>query len=423
MSDAETPPRSFPKGFVWGAATAGHQIEGNNINSDYWFLENIEPTTFAERSGDACNSYHRFGEDIALLAQLGFNSYRFSIEWARIEPSPGHFSVAELDYYKGVIECCHEHGVAAIVTFNHGTCPLWFAMAGGWINPDAPSLFARFCSTAAKALADGIAFALTLNEPQLSKVFRSIPGAEAYFGRQDPLAREMHDVASLKTNVERFVTTEYPDSEGMTPQLIAAHEQGFAAIKAERGELPIGVTLSMTDFQPGGEGSPFEEVRAHAYGEWLDVIKRAGDFTGVQTYRSIRIPGTGPDFAPLPPLPFTDPGDRLAAIQRPEALRNTVEYTFGQTNKPVLVTENGLETHDDTRRVWYIGEVLSGLHKAIEGGVPVLGYLHWSLLDNFEWTRGYAPKFGLFAVDRADFARTPKASAEHLGAIARRNAL
>ena len=132
------PDPSIPKGFRWGAATAGHQIEGNNVNSDLWFLENIEPTTFVERSGDACDSYHRYEVDIVLLAGLGLDTYRFSIEWARIEPTWGRFSVAEIDHYKRVVECCHAHGVAPAVTFIHGAAPRWFAEAGGWLNPDAP---------------------------------------------------------------------------------------------------------------------------------------------------------------------------------------------------------------------------------------------------------------------------------------------
>ncbi len=422
MSDSEVHRRRFPDGFVWGAATAGHQIEGNNVNADYWFLENLEPTTFVERSGDACDSYHRYEEDVSLLAELGLNCYRFSIEWSRIEPSRGHFSVAVLDHYKRVIECCNAHGVGAAVTFFHGTAPLWFAMAGGWLNPEAPSLFARFCSTAAAALADGMDFAFTLNEPQVGKVFRSIPGAEGYFGRQDPLALQVHATAAHMLSCERFVSMEHPDLDGMTPQLIAGHELGFAAIKAARGDLPVGVTLSVTDFQPGGEGSPYEAVRATAYGEWLDTIKRAGDFTGVQTYRMVRIPGTGSPFPPLPVLPFTEPGDRMAELQQPVALRNTVEYIHTETGKPVLVTENGIETEDDARRIWYIDAALDGLLEAIDHGVPVLGYFHWTLIDNFEWIRGYAPKMGLAAVDRSTFARLPKPSATHLGAIARRNA-
>jgi beta-glucosidase len=421
MSSTDSARRAFPEGFVWGAATAGHQIEGNNVNSDFWFLENLTPTTFVERSGDACDSYHRYEEDIALLAGLGLSCYRFSIEWSRIEPSRDHVSQAELDHYKRMIECCHSYGVVPAVTFVHSTLPLWFARAGGWLNREAPALFARYCSAAARAL--GLAFAFTINEPQVGKVFRCIPGAEGYFGRMDPLALEVHAHAAKRLGSERFVTMEYPDLDGMTPQLVAGHEEGYAAIKAERSDLPVGVTLSVTDFQSGGEGSPFATVRANAYGEWLEAIRRTGDFTGVQTYRMVRIPGTGAPLPALPTLPFTQPGDRLADMERPEALRHTVEYVHAETGKPVLVTENGLETANDERRVWYIDQVLAGLHEAIAHGVPVLGYLHWTLLDNFEWIRGYAPKMGLVAVDRTTFERSPKPSAAHLGAIARRNEL
>jgi beta-glucosidase len=423
MSSTDAARRAFPEGFVWGAATAGHQIEGNNVNSDFWFLENLTPTTFVERSGDACDSYHRYEEDVALLAGLGLGCYRFSIEWSRIEPSRDHVSQAELDHYKRMIECCHSYGVVPAVTFVHSTLPLWFGRAGGWLNPEAPALFARYCSTAARALGDGLAYAFTLNEPQVGKVFRCIPGAEGYFGRQDPLALEVHAHAAKRLGSEQFVTMEHPDLDGMTPQLIAGHEEGYAAIKAERSDLPVGVTLSVTDFQSGGEGSPFATVRADAYGEWLETIRRTGDFTGVQTYRMVRIPGTGAPLPALPTLPFTEPGDRYAELQRPEALGNTVEYVHAETGKPVMVTENGLETDNDDRRVWYIDQVLEGLHDAIARGVPVMGYLHWSLLDNFEWIRGSAPKMGLVAVNRTTFERSPKPSAAHFGAIARRNAI
>ncbi|MEO6567459.1 MAG: family 1 glycosylhydrolase [Opitutaceae bacterium] len=415
--------KPFPKGFRWGVAGAAHQIEGNNTNSDFWFLENIKPTIFVDRSGDACDSYHRYAEDIALLAGLGFDTYRFSIEWARIEPTRGEFSQAELDHYKRVIACCRDHGVTPAVTFMHSTTPLWFAMAGGWLNPEAPALFARYCSTAAKALASEMGFAFTLNEPQVDKVFRAIPGSEAYFGKQDVQAKKMHEAAAKALNVERFITMAYPDIDGMTPLLVAGHEQGYAAIKAVRSDLPVGVTLSVTDFQPDGEGSPFEVARRAAYGAWLDSIVRAADFTGVQNYRQIRIPGTGQPFPPLPTMPFTEPGDKRAALQRPEALRNTVEYIHAQTKKPVLVTENGLETENDERRIWYIDAALTGLQQCVASGVPVLGYLHWSILDNFEWMRGYKPTFGLVAVDRTTFKRTPKPSAAHLGNIARSNAI
>jgi beta-glucosidase len=418
------PTRHFPPDFVWGTATAAHQIEGNNVNSDFWFLENLDPTVFVERSGDTCDSYHRYEEDIELLAGLGLNCYRFSIEWARIEPSQGHFSRAELDHYARVMRCCEAHGVRPAVTFFHATAPRWFGAQGGWLNPGSPALFARYCATAAEALAERMAFAFTINEPQVGTVFRAIPGAaESYFGPHDERSREMHAEAARLLGVEQFVTMEYPELDGMMPQLVAAHEQGYAAIKDVRADLPVGVTLSVTDFEPSSEGSTVFEIRERAYREWLETIKRAGDFTGVQTYRMIRIPGTGPDYPPLPPLPMVDPDDPIAAMQRPEALRNTVEYVAAETGKPVLVTENGLETEDDERRIWYIGAALAELHAAIEGGTPVLGYLHWSLLDNFEWTRGYGPKFGLISVDRETFERRPKPSAATLGAIARANAV
>jgi beta-glucosidase len=416
--------RRFPKSFRWGTATAGHQIEGNNLNSDFWLLENIQPTTFVERSGDACDSYHRYEEDIALLAGLGFNAYRFSLEWARIEPTRGQFSSAELDYYKRVIDCCRKYRIDPAVTFVHATAPRWFAEAGGWLNAEAPALFARFCSAAAKALASDMAFAFTLNEPQVARAFRAIDAAAAsYFTKHDALERAAHAAAAKATNAERFVTMNYPDIDGMTPQLIAGHEQGFAAIKAERSSLPVGVTLNIIDFQPGSEDSPYLEVRQRAYGDWLQSVRRAGDFVGVQIYRQIPVSGKGKPLPMPPPMPISEPGDMMSNLARPEALRNGIDYVYAQTQKPILVTENGLQTDTDANRIWYIDAALSALHESIANGVPVLGYFHWSLLDNFEWEQGYKPKFGLVAVDRTTFKRTPKPSANHLGAIARRNAL
>jgi len=376
--------KKFPKDFRWGVATAGHQIEGNNVNSDYWLLENLEPTAFKERSGDACDSYHRYEEDIALLAGLGFNSYRFSLEWARIEPTRGQFSTAELDHYKRVIECCLKHRIDPAVTFMHATTPRWFAMAGGWLNPEAPALFARYCSTAAKALGHEMRFAFTINEPQVDKTFRSIGSAAAnYFTKHDELERAAHAAAARASGSERFVSMSYPDIDGMTPQLIAGHEQACAAIKSENSTLPVGVTLNVIDFQPGTEESPYLEVRQRAYGDWQECVRRTGDFVGVQIYRRIPLIGKGKALPTPPPMPFTDGESMMSRLSRPEALRNGIDYVYEQTKKPILVTENGIETENDARRVWYIDAALAGLQESIATGVPVLGYFHWSLLDNF----------------------------------------
>jgi beta-glucosidase len=122
--------------FLWGAATAAHQVEGGNTNCDSWLLEHIEGTIYSEPSGDACDHYHRYAEDIRLLAVLGFNAYRFSIEWARIEPQAGEYSIAQLDHYRRMLAACHEHGIKPVVTFHHFTSPLWVAARGGWEAPE-----------------------------------------------------------------------------------------------------------------------------------------------------------------------------------------------------------------------------------------------------------------------------------------------
>lgn len=414
---------AFPGNFRWGVATAAHQIEGNNTNSDFWLLENIKPTTFADRSGDACDSYHRYQDDIALLATLGFNTYRFSIEWARIEPSRGFVSLAELDHYKRVIECCHRHRITPVVTFFHCTAPIWFAQAGGWLNPDSSAWFAHYCSVAAKALADGMEYALTINEPQVAKVFRSIPGTSGAFAKRDQADIASHAAAAKATGCERFVTMNHPDIDGMTPQLLAAHEKGYAAIKAERSALPVGVTLNVVDFQPATEESPYMEVRKRAYGEWFACVRKAGDFTGAQIYRQFTIPGSGKPLPKLEPLPYLQGEGRMASFSRPEAVFNALEYVYQETQKPILITENGIETENDLRRLWYIDQVMPELKRALDHGIPLLGYLHWSLIDNFEWTQGFKVKYGLASVDRTTFERKAKPSGVHLGEIARRNAI
>ncbi len=142
---------TFPANFLWGTATAAHQVEGNNLNCDYWVLEHTPGSPFVEPSGDACDQYHRYADDIAMLARLGFNSYRFSIEWARVEPEPGEFSRAALDHYRRVLACCHDHKITPVVTFHHFTSPRWVAGDGGWEDKKTAELFARYCERAAAA--------------------------------------------------------------------------------------------------------------------------------------------------------------------------------------------------------------------------------------------------------------------------------
>ena len=174
---ARKPKPDFPKGFLWGTATAGHQVEGNNVNADVWFEEHVSPTVYAEPSGDAANSFELWGTDMDLVKGMGLNSYRFSLEWPRIEPAPGLFSQVMLDHYKAMIRGCRDRGLIPVVTFNHFTTPVWFAARGGWSNPEAPDLFARFCDKAARHLAAEIGYATTLNKPNLAGVLQDLlPG-------------------------------------------------------------------------------------------------------------------------------------------------------------------------------------------------------------------------------------------------------
>jgi beta-glucosidase len=195
--------------------------------------------------------------------------------------------------------------------------------------------------------------------------------------------------------------------------MVAAHYQAFAALKATRASLPVGVTISTQEIEGVGPGNKADEIRAALHGPWFEAASKA-DFVGVQTYSRYRI---GPD-GPLP-LPADAPRTDAGYEYRPEALEATIRHAAKITGRPVIVTENGIATTDDRRRVAFIETALAGVARCIADGIDVRGYIHWSLLDNFEWVYGYSQHFGLVEVDRNTFARTPKPSAVHLGKLAR----
>ncbi len=395
--------KAFPKGFVWGTATAGHQVEGNNVNADCWLLENTRPTVFAEPSGDAANSFELWRRDLDLVTALGLNSYRFSIEWARIEPVPGTFSIAMLDHYKAMIDGCRQKGLRPIVTFNHFTTPIWFAARGGWNAPDSPQLFARFCDRAARHLAAGIDHATTLNEPNLSGVLQFLlpPG----LFEQD---KAMAAAAAKQLGVEVFSAGNglyQSDPVRVQANLQAAHTAGKAAIKAVRPDLPVGVSLAMLDEQEAEPGSLRDAMREKFYNSWLRLA-RADDFLGVQNYERNRWTKTGK----LDP-PADARRNTMGAEVYPPSLAGAVRYAYEVAKVPIMVTEHGVGTDDDSIRAWLIPEALRSLREAMDDGVPVKGYLHWSLVDNFEWVFGYRIHFGLHTLDRKTFERRPKPSA------------
>ena len=394
----------FPKGFLWGAATAAYQVEGNNVGSDVWAMEHARPTVYMEPSGDAANSFALWPVDLDLVKSLGLNSYRFSLEWGRIEPAKGEFSVAMLDHYKAMIAGCRARGLVPVVTFNHFTTPVWFA---------------RYCERAARHLAAGIGYATTLNEPNLTGVLDLVlPGdiGKRLLGDD----RAMQEAAARAHGVARFLPGNplyVADPQVVQKHLLAGHKAGRDAIKSVRADLPVGVSLAIIDDQSAGAHSLRDAMRDKLYRAWLEAA-RGDDFIGVQNYeRTI-----WDDKGRLPAPKGAETNDAGAEIY-PPSLADVVRYAHEVSRVPVMVTEHGVNAADDRKRERLIPAALAELKRAIDDGVPVLGYMHWSLIDNFEWVFGYGPRFGLCALDRKTFKRTPKPSAAVLGAIAKRNSL
>ncbi|MGN7149857.1 glycoside hydrolase family 1 protein [Arthrobacter sp. SAFR-179] len=408
----------FPRDFLWGVATAGHQVEGNNVNSDTWFLEHLPGTIFAEPSGDAVDHYHRYREDVALIAGLGFTSYRFSIEWARVEPEKGHFSVAELDHYKRVLEACHEHGLTPVVTFHHFTSPRWLLQMGGWEGQETPDLFARYCARVMAHLGHLIGVACTLNEPNLPWLLESFGiGGEAPENRGSV---PMWAAAAERLGVDASTVApfQFCSTEAGFQVKVAAHRAATAAIKAHRPDLQVGWTLANSDIQSIAGGEEIAgRVRRDVNERFLEA-SRGDDFVGIQTYgRTVY----GPDGHT--PSPGGVPTNQMGEEIYPQALEATIREAHRIAGIPVMVTENGLATEDDTQRVDYLKAAVDGVASCLADGIDVRGYIAWTAFDNFEWIFGYRPKFGLIAVDRSTQERIPKESARWLGSLARQQSL
>jgi beta-glucosidase len=394
---------SFPDRFLFGTATSAHQVEGGNVNSDWWEWEHREGTPCAEPSGDACDFYHRYRDDIALMARLGFNAFRFSIEWARIEPEEGEFSSAALGHYRRLLECCQEHGITPFVTFLHFTLPRWLAARGGYLLPDFPRLFARYAHESAAALGDIIGYACTINEPEGL-------GEGGYVIGVNPPGRK-GDMEAMWRVAEHA---------------LEAHQLASVAIRSET-KAPVGVTLALPDLQyedGAHPGSTPVELNSQVSDRFFELA-RNDEFIGVQTYTRNRFGPEGPRGphvqweTDLPPE--TEEITQLGQEVYPKALGNTIRRSWQSTGgTAIVVTENGIATGDDSKRIRFIRESLHEVLDCLAADIDVRGYLYWSFLDNFEWSLGYRPTFGLVAVDRQTFARHPKPSADWFGKVARK---
>ena len=414
---------AFPQGFLWGSATAAHQVEGNNINSDLWAEEHAEGSPYRDKSGDAIDHYHRYREDIALLAELGLNAYRFSIEWARVEPEPGFYSQAVIDHYRDVLMTCHAHGLTPVVTMHHFTSPRWLIRLGGWASPETPERFADYCAAVFRELGEWIPYVQTMNEVNLPILLKDLftqldfmppVGIDASYWTA-PQWREIA-AASCGTTVDRYFTFHMASDEASIAVLNEAHRKARAAIKAVSPHTKVGLSMALSDMQsiPGGEADAEKAWNAN-FAPFAESV-RGDDFFGLQNYtREVY----GPDgrVPAAPDAEMTQAGYEFY----PEALANVIRRVSRELTVPILISENGIATDDDERRIEFIRRALGGVRSCIADGADVIGYLYWTAFDNFEWTFGYSMRFGVIGVDRATQRRTVKESGRYLGRVARSN--
>lgn len=433
----------LPKGFLVGAATAAHQVEGNNIHCDYWAMEQMEHTSFNEPSLECVDHYNRYEEDIKLMAEAGLNAYRFSVEWARIEPEQGVYDESEIAHYRKVLECCRENGIEPIVTMHHFTSPKWLIANGGWENEATIDAFAKYCAYVTEQLGDLMHYVCTINEANMGLQIAEI--AERYKRQmmakmQAAATQKDKDSDTAKKTVESSVQvginmqsmgdsmkkqkeehlqifgTEDPQTfvSARTKEgdilVMRAHQAARKAIKAVRPELKVGITMSLHDIQAveGGEETAKQEWEKE-FLHYLPYI-REDDFFGLQNYTRSLI---GPD--EILPVPEESEKTQMDYEYYPQALGHVIRKAHEELDIPIMITENGVGTADDNRRIAFIQEAMKGVEGCIADGIPVLGYMYWSLLDNFEWQKGFSMTFGLIAVDRKTQTRYPKESLKLLG--------
>ncbi len=425
---------AFPNGFFIGAATAAHQVEGHNIHSDYWAQELLPHSSFTEPSGEACDHYNRYEEDIKLLAEAGLNAYRFSIEWARIEPEEGKFDENEIEHYRRVIACCRRNHVEPIVTLMHFTSPVWLIRKGGWEAESTIEDFRRYAAYVTEKLGGELKYICTINEANMGLQLAAISRRFTLMAQQAAAkAKSAEGSVQVGMNFEKmmenmkyaaaenaevfgtpqpqiFVSSRTPEGDAL---VFRAHQAAKAAIKTLYPNIKVGITLSMHDCQalPGGE-SFAEAAWDEEFRHYLPFLQD-DDFLGVQNY-------TRTQYGPAGQLPCPE-GAELTQMDYefyPEALEHVLRKVHEDFKGVLIVTENGVAVSDDSRRVEFIRRALAGVERCLADGIPVKGYCYWSLMDNFEWQKGFGMTFGLIAVDRATQKRTPKGSLTFLGSYA-----
>lgn len=406
----------FPNNFLWGAATSSHQVEGNNINNDWWQWEEFGHTK--DKSGVGANHYELFKEDFKLAKSLNHNAHRLSIEWSRIEPRQGEFNQREVEHYKQVIASLKENNLEPIVTLHHFSNPLWFSELGGWLQKNASSYFLNYVEKIVNALGSDVKYWITINEPMVF-VYHSY-----YVGIWPPGEKSLIKAFKVKKNLidahinsYNLIHKIYKDNNW--PASPVGGHKPFVSI-AENLRLFIPCKHNFLNFV-----SAF--LRARAY-ETLSYLYKAKtlDYIGINYYNSDIVAFNWRNIlgenCENPKHNHTKERSAFGWPVRPEGLFSIL-ISLKKYSLPIIITENGIYAKDDNQRLSFIVRHLEQIAKAIGRGVNVIGYIYWSLMDNFEWDSGFGPRFGIIEIDYNTLKRTPRQSAYNLAKIARDNKL
>ena len=396
----------FPKDFLWGAAGSAYQVEGNNKNSDWWEWE--KRVGLKEVSGEACRHYQLYKEDFDLARIISHNCHRLSIEWSRIEPEEGKFSQKEIDHYRDVIRSLRERTLEPIVTLHHFTNPLWFARLGGWLNPRAKYFFQRYCQIIIEPLADDVKYWITINEPMVylhhAYLLGQWPPQDKSFFKAN-IVKE--NLISSHIKVYKLIHGIYK-KRNLPPPSVSIAKNMLAFVPCSLS-LKNRIALFIRDSQYN-----FDFIRRLTRGKYLDFI-------GLNYYTRNLI-----DAKSLSPknLLFRECKNGHLPLKKnslgwdiyPEGLHQLL-LKLKKYNLPVFILENGICTQDDRERWDFIREHLKSVRLAMTEGVRVLGYIYWSLLDNFEWDKGFGARFGLIEVDYNTYKRTIRESAKKFAEV------
>tara|TARA_A100001015_G_scaffold81117_1_gene89842 strand:- start:547 stop:1818 length:1272 start_codon:yes stop_codon:yes gene_type:complete len=415
----------FPDRFIFGTAVASYQVEGGIYNNDWTIWENKQNSVCIEPCNQACNHYELIDEDINLLKTLGIKAFRFSIEWSRIEPIQGTFNDDEINHYVDKANKLILNDITPIITFHHFTTPEWLYNKGSWLNPKSDDYFNNYVTKLMQKLPKEIVFFNTINEP----------GIFAFFGY--------------------FSTNKFPPGianetkfMNASENIMSAHKKALKTIKYYNPNAKVGMTHALQEWEDNDKNKLKEYLKYHLEDKFLEA-SIDDDFIGLQTYTIVRYPksiflkvfntvllkiGIVRKFI-LPRIIQVFAGRNGATTKetrttkmgyeyRPEAvLYNLKRLNKKFPDKEIFITENGIATDNDDERIEFVTTVLKDVHKFESDNSNVIGYLYWSLLDNFEWDLGYQMNFGLVNVDRKTYERIPHKSAEWFGKISSSNIL